>query len=414
MFRRFTFVGMASLGVLILMGGSAYAQTVDEFPKRDDPLHVRVDLFDKLMRGNHWNEGTMMQHVIFPPAGKETPIVGSQEDCAFHTGGYLAALSYRYAVTQDPEVRMWADQTMAGILKLEAVTGLPGCVARSFNKTDASNWHEKAYFFPEEWHASTALEGYRWLGDLSVDQFTGLIYGVGVYWELCADEAHKAQAADFVSRVVGRCVEYNFRIVDVDNKMTLWGNFCPDLPHENLNALLILSHLKTAQRMTESPLTRSLTRGGAVFQAGYQRLITKYKYDDEAILAKVLWPAEWRNGSDDMLAAMAFYPLLRFEENRDQLIKYRMSLNRHWFVWKDGDNVFYPMLYQVLTGEPVVDEKVVEKIKNLWGFERKRGRWTIPTPDGLKEVEAEEEGNAVWMLHHYWFGRYYGFIDAAW
>ena len=186
--------------------------------------------------------------------------------------------------------------------------------------------------------------------------------------------------------------------------MTLWGNFCPDLPHENLNALLILAHLKAAQRVTGSP----------VFQAGYQRLIAKYKYDDEAILAKVLWPAEWRNGSDDMLAAMAYYHLLRFEENRDQIIKYRMSLNRHWFLWKDGDNVFYPMLYQVLTGEKVVDEKTIEKIKNLWGFERKRGRWTIPTPDGPKEVEAEEEGNAVWMLHHYWFGRYYGIIDAAW
>jgi hypothetical protein len=28
-------------------------------------------MFDKLMRGKHYNEGTMMQHVIFPPAGLE-------------------------------------------------------------------------------------------------------------------------------------------------------------------------------------------------------------------------------------------------------------------------------------------------------------------------------------------------------
>ena len=63
---------------------------------------MRVALFDALMRGNHWNEGIMMPHIIFPPAGTERPLVGNQEDAADHASMFLAAYAFRYAVTQDP------------------------------------------------------------------------------------------------------------------------------------------------------------------------------------------------------------------------------------------------------------------------------------------------------------------------
>jgi len=392
------------IAVALVLCGVVWGQTVNDFPKRDDPLHVRADLFDKLMRGNHWNEGVMMQHVIFPPAGKETPIVGSQEDCPFHTGAYLAALSFRYAVAQEPEVREWANRTMDGILKLERVTGADGCIARSFNKTDAPNWHEQVYFFPMEWHASEAMPGYRWMGDCSIDQLGGLIYGLAIYWELCADDEHKQIAADFIERAMSRCIEYGLKIVDADNKMTLWGNMCPDLPHDKLHALLALAHLKTAEHVT----------GKTMFKAAHDRLITKYHYDDEAIMAKVLWPEEWRNASDDQLAAMAYYHLMRLEEDPALLLKYRMSFNRHWFLWKDTARVFPHMLRKVLMNEEAVSDKIVEALKGMWGFDRNRRSFTIPTPTGTETVEAEEEGSAAWMLHDYWFGRYHGIIDAQW
>jgi len=394
---------------LIVLSGVAPAQKLNQFPKRDDPLHVRVAGFDALMRANHWNEGAIMQHVIFPPVGKETPIVGSQEDCAGATAVFLAAYSHRYAVTKDPQVREWADEIMAGLLKLEAVTGVPGVVARSFNKTDKPLWHEQVYFFPMEWHASTAMPGYRWRGDLSSDKFTDFIYGVGTYWEFCADDEHKKIAADFLDRFIGRCVDYNFKLVDVDNKMTLWGNFCPDLPHQALNSLEMLAGLKVTYRLTRKDR----------YRAAYRMLIDKYHYDDHAIMAKVLWPEEWKTPWDDHLAAKSLYMLMRYETDPSLLQKYRMSLNRHWYDWKNADfkrkaEVFYHMLYQVLTGEKVVGEKCRNAIKNMWGFDRRKRNFTIPTPAGPKTLEAEEEGNAVTMIRNYWFGRHYGFIDPEW
>ena len=409
MFQRWNRRLVLALLVACVVCGAAWGQKVNDFPKKEDPLHVRMDMFDKLIRGNHWNEGTVMQNVIFPPAGKDTPIVGSQEDCPIHTGCYLAGLAFRYAVTKEAEVRTWADATMEGILKLENVTGEPGCVARSFNKTEppvggAPNWHEQAFFFPMEWHESTALPGYRWMGDLSSDQFTGLMFGVTLYWELCADDAHKQIAADFIDRLMSRCLEHNLKIVDADGKMTLWGNFCPDLPHEKLNALLILAHLRTALHVTKKN----------VYEAAYKRLITKYKYDDEAILATVMWPPEWRNEGDDSLVAMALYHLMRFEQNPNLLQKYRMSLNRLWYLWKDRDDPLIRTMYQALTGEKVMDDKTVNRIKQLWGVTREKGKFDIPSPEGPKSVESEQEDVDAWVLPVYWFGRYLGVVDAQW
>jgi hypothetical protein len=386
-----------------------FAQTINTFPKASDPLHVRVALFDELMRGNHWNEGTIMQHVIFPPAGVERPIVGSQEDCAGHTAEFLAAYAHRYFVTRDTQVREWANELMEGILKLEKVTGVPGVVARSFNKTDKSLWHEKVYFFPMEWHQSTSIPGYRWEGDLSSDKFIAFVYGIGTYWEFCANEKYKKMAADFIDRFIGRCVDYNFKLVDVDNKMTLWGNFCPDLPHQPLNSLEMLAGLKLAHRIT----------GKNRYGAAYRMLIDKYHYDDDAILTKVLWPEEWKTVWDDDLAARSLYILLRYETDRSLLQKYRMCLNRHWYDWKNtnfsrNDDVFFHMLYQVLSGENVIGRECIEAIKNMKGFERRKRFFTIPTENGNKRLESEEEGNATGLIRNYWFGRHYEIIDPKW
>jgi hypothetical protein len=398
-----------SIFLLLLFSQSSCAQKVNQFPKRTDPLHVKVDLFDKLMRGNHWNEGTIMQHVIFPPAGLERPLIGSQADCLDPTSEMLAAYSHKYFVTEDPEDRHIANQIFEGILKLEKVTGVPGLMARSFNKTDKPLWHEKVLWYPLEWHWSTSLPGYRWLGDLSSDKFTSICYGVGTYWEFCADEEYKQKAAGLLDRFLGRIVDNNFKLTDLDGKMTLWGNFCPNLPHQPLNSLKMLMGLKVAFRIT----------GKERYNAAYHMLIDRYQYDDDQILAKVTWPTEWRNVGDDYHAARSLYMLMRYEEDRSLLIKYRMNLNRHWYDWKDHDlkwesAIWFIMVYQVLTGEDVLTKDRIQVIKNMWGFDRRSREIKIPTENGHKMTESEEEGTAAAMIRNYWFGRHYGLIDPEW
>lgn len=398
------------LVILFYLSTTTSAQKVNDFPKRTDPLFKKVEMFDKLTQGNHWNEGTIMQHVIFPPAGLDRPIVGSQEDCFDQTAFMLAGYSHKYWVTKDKEDQNIANQLFDGLLKLETVTGVPGLMARSFNKTDKPLWHEQVYFFPAEWHWSSSMPGYRWQGDLSSDKFTSIFYAVGTFWEFCADENYKQKAAGLLDRFLGRIVDNNFKMTDLDGKMTLWGNFCPDLPHQPLNSLEMLMGLKVTYHLT----------GKERYNAAYHMLINRFHYDDHQLDSKLLWPDEWKTAPwDDDLAAKAYYMLMRYEKDRSLLIKYRMSLNIHWFDWQHHDfsypsDIWYMMLYQVLTGEDVLNDERTQAIKNMWGFDRYKQKFQIPTKDGFKLVESEAEGNAVYMIRNYWFGRHYGLIDPAW
>ena len=392
----------------IVHGKCTFGQKVNDFPKKTDPLHVRVDMFDKLILGNHWNEGTIMQYVIFPPAGLDRPVVGQHADCLDPTSEMLAAYSYKYAITKDPKDRDMANQIFEGILKLEKVTGVPGLVARSFYKTDKPLWHEQVFWYPE-WHWSSSMPGYRWLGDLSADKFTSIFYGVGTYWELCADEAYRQKAADLLDRFLGRIIDNNFKLTDLDGKMTLWGNFCPDLPHQSLNSLEMLMALKMAHKIT----------GKERYNAAYHMLINRYHYDDDQINSKILWPKEWQNVGDDYHAARSLFMVMRYEKDPSLLNKYNMNLNRHWYAWQNLDfsfesSIWFIMVYQVLTGQEVIPGKYQDVIKSMWGFDRQTRTFKIPNERGCTRVESEAEGIAAAMIRNYWFGRYYGLIDPAW
>jgi hypothetical protein len=281
-------------------------------------------------------------------------------------------------------------------------------VARSFNKTDKPLWHEDVWWY-KEWHQSSSMPEYRWLGDLSADKFTSMFYGVGTFWEFCADEEYKQKSAELLDRFFGRVVDHNFKLVDLDGKMTLWGNFCPDLPHQPLNSLEMLAGLKVAYKIT----------GKERYNAAYHMLIDRYHYDDRQINAKILFPEEWRNVGDDYHAARSLYMIMRYEDDTDLLNKYRMSLNRHWYDWKDIEftwesNIWFVMVYKVLTGEDIITDRVEKGIKDMWGFDREKKEFNIPTENGFKIVESEYEHTAASMIRNYWFGRYYGFIDAKW
>ena len=402
-----TYKQFITIVLLVLVSQSFFAQKVNEFPKKDDPLHIKVDMYNKLILGNHWNEGAIMQHVIFPPAGLDRPIVGSQADCLDATSEMLAAYSHKYFISKNPEDQKIANQIFEAILKLEKVTGESGLVARSFNKTDKPLWHEILWY--PEWHASSSMPGYRWLGDLSADKFTSIYYGVGTYWEFCADDIYKEKAAGLLARFMDRIIDNNFKLADLDGKMTLWGNFCPDLPHQALNSLEILMGLKVTYHVT----------GKERYNAQYHMLIDRYDYDDHQILSKIIWPEEWRNKGDDYHAARSLYMLMRLEKDNSLLVKYKMNLNRHWYVWQNHDftfedDIWYIMVYQVLTGEDVLTEERKQVIKDMWGFERRTKTFEIPTDEGIKLVESEEEGIASAMVRNYWFGRHYGLIDPNW
>src|SRR5690606_5277158 len=133
------------------------------------------------------------------------------------------------------------------------------------------------------------------------------------------------------------------------------------------------------------------------YLSSYQMLIERYHYDEQAMFAKVLFPKEWTVPWDDHLAAKSYWQLLRYETDPLLLNRYRTAMNRHWWDWKNSEfkrdiEIWYHMLYQVLTGEQVVGEKCMDAAKGMWGFDRVKGTFNVPQEDGtVKKVESELE-----------------------
>ncbi|NOZ57435.1 MAG: hypothetical protein GXO73_11690, partial [Calditrichaeota bacterium] len=136
------------------------------FSQSTSLLH-KAQLFDEILQTQHMREGLVIPTVIQVTEGNRAYTNSSLEDVCIWTGEYVMTESMRYATTHEPKARRLAERSMRALLKLEAVTGVPGVVARCFVRTDTPKIDEQAFFFPHEWHDSPTMPGYRWLGDLS-------------------------------------------------------------------------------------------------------------------------------------------------------------------------------------------------------------------------------------------------------
>jgi hypothetical protein len=226
----------------------------------------------QFIHARHYYEGQIRSHVILPPAGLPDWSTGNHESDALATGMHLQAMSFWWAATKDPKAKAEAKETARGLRKLQRVTGTKACFARGSKRAEGPTWDEQMHFFPREWHQAGK---YRWVGDPSTDSLVGLMGGYQAYFELVADQKEKAEVAKDVDRIMGRIVDANMCILDVDGRMTLWGNMCPVILEENLNALEALSHLRAAYRMTKK--RRYLNE--------YYRLIEEHDYQKKAALA---------------------------------------------------------------------------------------------------------------------------------
>ena len=80
-----------------------------------------------------------------------------------------------------------------------------------------------------------AQAGYRWYGDVSVDNFNAVLFGYAIYFDLAADADQKKFIAFDVDRLMTHLLDNQCRIIDVDGEVTLWGHvgMDPDPARDN-------------------------------------------------------------------------------------------------------------------------------------------------------------------------------------
>jgi hypothetical protein len=98
-------------------------------------------------------------------------LVGASDDLPIWNGVYVAALAHKFSVTQNPDDLIEMENILAALINLSDVTGIPGVFARRIDPLTNP--------LPDGFVPGTGkYEGQMWKGKLSVDQYTGYLYGL--------------------------------------------------------------------------------------------------------------------------------------------------------------------------------------------------------------------------------------------
>jgi len=325
----------------------------------------------------------------FVPTEQRPFVSYNMPDNAYMTGIYLGTLAMKYAVTRDEADKAAVLASIDALHRLCTVSGKKGVPARAMWPKDRSIGDDG------EWRDSQ--DGlYRWRGDVSSDQIDGIMFGYGLAYDLVADDDHKKVIAQDVRDIVSHILDNGLKIIDVDGKPTRFGNYSPQFvkTFEAMNALVLLQHLKVAAHVT----------GDERFTREYRRIAVDERYGDCAVRAR--WMLFKVNFSDDVMLALAYYPLFVFEDDpafRDIYVK---SFQRSWQGeggvpgMKAQGNPVYALLAQVALGD---DSAVADSVNNLrtfaldvkWnrdtiaGYEKEFGFTFEPAPSSAEPKEGD-------------------------
>jgi hypothetical protein len=378
------------------------------------------------------------------PGDLSTTFTHDNDNDGQWTAMWLAALSYQYAVTKDPEIRNRAIEASRALRLLQNVTYDKGFIARSIVPPEDCPSRQGG---DARWQLSA--DGlWCWKSKTSTDEFIGHVYGQSIYYDLVADAAEKAEVASMIGRLMDHVVggEYSYTLKEEDGYPTEDGHMDPGFMETvgqfgdaGLNAAMILSGLIAAHRMT----------GEVRFQEHLDKLISEFGYAEYVRREKEIQDVYWVNHDSDEMAFMAFHALLWNDDDLSRRDIWLDGLSRLWDTQRPERNPEFNFTWasHAPTDADIGLQDSIRTLKEIhlslvvWWchnggrldltLNQQPDRFgnpqstTVPpyhqrhvmkwnsNPYGLDSAAdgRSEEASTFWILP-YWMGRYEGFITA--
>jgi len=413
----------------------ATPQGISEIKQVEITLAQKSDRFEDRLNQRHLHHGFVSECNFDSPGDTASWKCHTNDNDGLWTSIYLAAESFRYAVTGGQDAYNNAVRTFDAMEKLETVNPIPGFVARSYVTADESTGRGG------EWHLSTDGK-WKWKGDTSSDEIVGHMFAYPIFYELAAKGEVKERAKNLVHRLMSHIVDNNFQLIDLDGKPTRWGVWCPDSLNNSLdwwyergiNSLQILSFLESAYYVT----------GDEKFDKAIHQLVEKHHYAENMVQQKMYFPYEI-NHSDDELAFLPYYCLLRYVRDSESKKIYQKSMARSWTVEQPDRNPLWNIIASTALDKECDIDVAVNELQDYpldiieWGMQNSQ-RWDLrknPIADRFLRDQAttaipvaergiskwnsnpykfdyngngtNEDDGAAWLLP-YWMGRYHRFF----
>ena len=340
------------------------------------------------------------------PADKTSSDPQDKDNDGLWTSMYGAGECFAYAATKDPKAKNRAAKVFEALRFLQKVT--QGCsneppkgfIARSVRPVEwpdpnvgqlardhAQQRREKLWkVYEPRWPKSADAKWY-WKSDTSSDELDGHYFFYPLYYDLCADtEAERARVREVVRDLTDHLLRHNYVLIDHDGKPTRWGIFDPEhlngdpqwWPERGLNSLSLLSYLAVAAHVTGEPK----------YAAASRQLIERHGYAHNAMYPKVQQGAGSGNQSDDEMAFMGYYGLLRCSQDEELKSIIRISFYRYWVNEAPEMNPFFNFIYAACNLGVTADTGrgefslepwpgwIEDSMATLYGFPLDRFNWS--------------------------------------
>ena len=264
------------------------------------------------------------------------------------TAMYGAGECFAYAATRDAQAKQRAQQAFEALRFLQKVTqggsNSPpkGYIARTIRPIDGPDpnvgrlegdreelKHDAFWKVYEPRWPKSADGRWYWKSDTSSDELDGHFFMYPLYFDFCAEtDAEKERVREVVRDVADHLLTHNFALIDHDGRPTRWAVYGPQAlngdprwwPERGLNSLSILSYLAVATYVTGDPKYEKASR----------ELIEQHGYAQNAMYPKVQHGPGSGNQSDDEMAFMCYYSLLRCSRNESLKEMIRYSFFSSW------------------------------------------------------------------------------------
>jgi len=253
-------------------------------------------------------------------------------DGAIWTGHYLAAESFRYAVTGSPVALAYAKRALQSIKMLATISGT-GKLSRTVFPVDTRYVDLRS--MDKDYHRTT-YEGqeFYYRGNVTRDQYEGIYLGLAVAYDLIDDEEVHNLCRDLITRMTDYLIKKKWTLHNPGGSRhieTFIGRY-----DQMLSVLQVAKHVNPSRFSGKYKTTRffwswlvgfpQILHGSHAVTSGYSGLNLDYGY---------------------------FYNLIRLEQNSKIRKKYMNSYSRLRTVTKSHVNPYFNMIDFALSG---VDE----------------------------------------------------------
>jgi len=307
--------------------------------------------------------GYVAEAALNRPADKSSANPQDSDNDGLWTAMYGAGECFAYAATQDSQAKVRAQQAFEALRFLQVVTQggehapPKGYVARTIRPLDwpdpnvgrleqdrAAQQRDRLWkLYEPRWPKSADGQWY-WKSDTSSDELDGHYFFYPLYYDFCADtEAERERVREVVRGLTDHLLGHGLVLVDHDGRPTRWAIFGPQFldrdpnwwPERGLNSLSILSYLAVAAHVTGDPK----------YAAASRDLIERHGYAQNLMYPKVQQGPGSGNQSDDEMAFMCYYNLLRYSKDEALKAQARYSFFGYWANEAPEMNPFFHFAY---------------------------------------------------------------------